>query len=52
MPGWTLEKPSGAMAQTGVPLDLNDFDSVEQLEALGGDRLKSALLGIGLKCGG
>lgn len=35
-----------------LPLNLNKFDSVEQLEELGMDRLKSALLAIQCKCGG
>jgi Replication stress response SDE2 C-terminal/Silencing defective 2 N-terminal ubiquitin domain/SPRY domain len=33
-------------------LDLNDYESVEQLELLGLDRLKGALMAIGVKCGG
>jgi splicing factor 3A subunit 3 len=38
-------------AEAGA-LDLNAFDSVEELELLGADRLKAALLALGLKCGG
>jgi hypothetical protein len=34
------------------PLELEKFDSVEQLEALGLDRLKGALMALELKCGG
>jgi hypothetical protein len=34
------------------PLELENFDSVQQLEALGLDRLKVALMAMGLKCGG
>ncbi|CAD5229007.1 unnamed protein product [Bursaphelenchus okinawaensis] len=49
--GWSKEK-SGALSNVGVPLDLADFESVEQIEALGGDRIKSALVAVGLKCGG
>lgn len=54
VPGWTkpTQKSTGALANQGVPLDLEDFDSAEALEAVGGDRLKSALLALGLKCGG
>eukprot|EP00934_Nitzschia_sp_Nitz4_P000676 Nitzschia sp. Nitz4//scaffold140_size61219//16450//18078//NITZ4_006435-RA/size61219-processed-gene-0.44-mRNA-1//1//CDS//3329536212//676//frame0 len=33
-------------------LDLNTFDSVEALEALGMDRLKAALMFLQVKCGG
>jgi hypothetical protein len=34
------------------PLDLNQYESTEQLEELGIDRLKGALMAIGVKCGG
>lgn len=34
------------------PLDLNQYDSFEQLEQLGLDRLKGALMAVGVKCGG
>ncbi|XP_076139333.1 splicing regulator SDE2 [Alosa pseudoharengus] len=34
------------------PLDLSAVDSVEQLEAMGLDRLKGALMERGMKCGG
>lgn len=40
------------MANTGAPLDLSGFSSVEELASLGLDRLKSALVALGLKCGG
>lgn len=33
------------------PLDLSNFTSCEELEKLGLDRLKSALMAIGMKCG-
>eukprot|EP00977_Amphora_coffeiformis_P017367 scaffold5610_cov157-Amphora_coffeaeformis.AAC.1 len=33
-------------------LDLSKFDSVQELEALGLDRLKGALMALGVKCGG
>jgi len=33
-------------------VSIEDFDSVEELEALGGERLKAILASIGLKCGG
>lgn len=32
-------------------LDLDQYDSVEDLEKLGLERLKSALMAIGVKCG-
>ena len=50
VPGWGRE--GGALAHTGAYLDLSPFSSPEELEALGLDRLKSALLALGLKCGG
>jgi splicing factor 3A subunit 3 len=34
------------------PLDLKEFRGLEDLEALGMDRLKEALTALGLKCGG
>ncbi len=34
------------------PLNLTDYNSVEELEELGLDRLKGALMAIGVKCGG
>lgn len=36
----------------GAHLDLSAFSSWEELASLGLDRLKSALLALGLKCGG
>lgn len=33
-------------------LDLDAFDSADELEVLGADRLKAALAALGLKCGG
>lgn len=35
-----------------VPFDIAAFESVEQLESLGLDRLKAELQSLGLKCGG
>ena len=40
------------MAHTGAHLDLSAFSSPEELGTLGLDRLKSALIALGLKCGG
>jgi hypothetical protein len=34
------------------PLNLTDYNSIEELEELGLDRLKGALMAIGVKCGG
>lgn len=36
----------------GAHLDLSAFSSWEELASLGLDRLKSALMALGLKCGG
>jgi len=47
------KEPSGsALTSTGAPLDLSAFSCAEELATLGLDRLKSALMGLGLKCGG
>jgi splicing factor 3A subunit 3 len=40
-----------AKAEDGA-LNLDAFDSVDELELLGADRLKAALTALGLKCGG
>uniref|UniRef100_A0A2K6MGS7 Splicing factor 3a subunit 3 n=1 Tax=Rhinopithecus bieti TaxID=61621 RepID=A0A2K6MGS7_RHIBE len=50
-PGWPKET-SGALTHAGAHLDLSAFSSREELASLGLDRLKSALLALGLKCGG
>lgn len=50
-PGWPKET-GGALAHTGAHLDLSAFSSPEELASLGLDRLKSALMALGLKCGG
>ncbi|XP_022646709.1 splicing factor 3A subunit 3-like [Varroa jacobsoni] len=50
-PGWQKES-EGALAHTGAHLDLSAFSSAEELASLGLDRLKSALMALGLKCGG
>ncbi|KAI6205897.1 hypothetical protein M3Y94_00844400 [Aphelenchoides besseyi] len=53
MPGWVKDKTAGALTANPIaPLDVNEFESVEQLEAVGADRLKSTLIAAGLKCGG
>ncbi|KAL5011168.1 hypothetical protein ScPMuIL_013473 [Solemya velum] len=50
-PGWPKEA-SGALAHGGAHLDLSAFSSWEELASLGLDRLKYALMALGLKCGG
>jgi splicing factor 3A subunit 3 len=50
-PGWPKET-GGALAHTGAHLDLSAFSSPEELASLGLDRIKSALMALGLKCGG
>lgn len=50
-PGWPKETES-ALANVGAALDLSAFTSWEELASLGLDRLKSALMALGLKCGG
>ncbi|BFZ25141.1 hypothetical protein BsWGS_28180 [Bradybaena similaris] len=50
-PGWPKET-SGALTHSGAHLDLSAFSSWEELASLGLDRLKSALMALGVKCGG
>lgn len=38
--------------QPAAELDLSEYNNIEELVALGGDRLKAALIAHGLKCGG
>lgn len=49
--GWPKEAGS-ALTHTGAHLDLSAFSSWGELASLGLDRLKSALIALGLKCGG
>ncbi|XP_054717841.1 splicing factor 3A subunit 3-like [Uloborus diversus] len=49
-PGWQKETES-ALTHAGAHLDLSAFSSWEELASLGLDRLKSALMALGLKCG-
>lgn len=49
--GWPKEA-SSALAHSGAALDLSHVNSWEELSSLGLDRLKSALMALGLKCGG
>ena len=46
------EQKSEKTALVVQPLDLEKYNSVEELEALGLDRLKGALMAIEVKCGG
>jgi len=51
------EQPAHAAAEQPKPaepeaLDLGPYSDAKSLEALGPDRLKSALMALGLKCGG
>lgn len=49
--GWPKET-GGALTHSGAHLDLSAFSSWEELASLGLNRLKSALVALGLKCGG
>lgn len=51
-PGWPKETESAMTSSGAAHLDLNAFSSWEELASLGLDRLKSALMALGLKCGG
>ncbi|XP_022919340.1 splicing factor 3A subunit 3 [Onthophagus taurus] len=51
VPGWPKEAGS-ALTNVGAHLELSAFSSWEELASLGLDRLKSALMALGLKCGG
>ncbi|KPM11809.1 splicing factor 3A subunit 3-like protein [Sarcoptes scabiei] len=51
VPGWSKET-GGVLSTTGAPLDLQAFNSWEELSSLGLNRLKSALIALGMKCGG
>lgn len=51
-PGWRKDTGSAMAKHSGAHLDLSAFSSTEELMSLGLDRLKSALMALGLKCGG
>lgn len=51
LPGWTRENRSKETSQA-EPIDLSNYNSAEELESIGMDRLKSALLSLNMKCGG
>ena len=46
------KEASGALTKSGAYLELSAYSSWEELASLGLDRLKSALMALGLKCGG
>ncbi|KAG5867679.1 hypothetical protein JTB14_020189 [Gonioctena quinquepunctata] len=46
------KETGSALSNVGAHLDLSAFSSWEELASLGLDRLKSALMALGLKCGG
>lgn len=50
-PGWSKDSVP-ALSHTGAHLDLSGFSSADELASLGLDRLKSALMAKGMKCGG
>lgn len=52
-PGWPAEEGDGAALEgDSAPVSLDDFASAKDLEAVGLDRLKATLTGLGLKAGG
>lgn len=50
LPGWEADKNKNGPQAAAV--DLSPYNSAEELEGLGLERLKGALMAIGLKCGG
>lgn len=50
-PGWPKQPPSNVEVDQS-PVNLDDHSSAKELEAIGMDRLKTALGAQGLKCGG
>lgn len=49
--GLGLQPAASSSGSTGI-MDLDVFDSAQEVEMLGSDRLKEALQALGLKCGG
>uniref|UniRef100_A0A0N5BW91 Matrin-type domain-containing protein n=1 Tax=Strongyloides papillosus TaxID=174720 RepID=A0A0N5BW91_STREA len=47
-----IKKNSSSICQQSGLLNLDEFNSLEELEALGLNRLKEALISLNLKCGG
>ncbi|KAG1663564.1 hypothetical protein FOA52_013184 [Chlamydomonas sp. UWO 241] len=52
VPGWEDRGLGLVAGSSSIGLDLEAFDSVEELEGIGAERLKEALQGMGLKSGG
>lgn len=50
--GWQRASSGSAMKKDAGALNMVEFNSIEELESLGMDRLKQALKAVGLKCGG
>ena len=48
----TVFKNASIFIQVTLPLNLDEYNSTGELEALGLEVLKSALMFLGLKCGG
>lgn len=51
VPGWPKEQISGD-ENANEPVDVSQFSSATELQVLGLDRLKNALMAANLKCGG
>ncbi|DBB14656.1 hypothetical protein WJX82_004178 [Trebouxia sp. C0006] len=52
VPGWEDRGGGKLPGDQGNAMDLQAFDTVDELESLGADALKDALTKLGLKCGG
>ncbi|EGT41794.1 hypothetical protein CAEBREN_20182, partial [Caenorhabditis brenneri] len=52
LPGWEAEKAKNGPQTAASAVDLSPYNSAEELEGLGLERLKGALMALGLKCGG
>jgi len=50
--GWKSKQKNSGISAAPQPLRLGMFNAIEELEALGPDRLKQALEALNLKCGG
>ncbi|VDN08022.1 unnamed protein product [Thelazia callipaeda] len=51
VPGWNKDQHT-VLVDSAAHLDLSSFETAADLETLGLDRLKSALIALDLKCGG
>ncbi|CAB3405135.1 unnamed protein product [Caenorhabditis bovis] len=52
LPGWTSDKEKAGTQASATAVDLSPYNSAAELEGLGLERLKGALMALGLKCGG